>query len=251
MINNIVIKDIASYDINGINVTDLNKINFFYGPNGCGKTTVSNYLTDTDELLFNACSIDWEGGQPLRTLVYNKQFRDNNFGTGAIAGVFTLGQATREDIEQINNKRAEVTGFRTAQSTQQATLISQQDRQKDHVDSFTNDCWVVYKQYEGTFKEALYGHINSKVRFKTKILADHEANLSVISPISDLEAKAATLFGERPIRIDIIPSIDIKASIESIEQDAIWQKVIIGKTDVDIAGLITKLGNSDWVTQGR
>ncbi|WP_188151070.1 AAA family ATPase [Teredinibacter waterburyi] len=251
MINNIVITDIASYDSNGIEVTDLKKVNFFYGANGCGKTTISNYLADTDELLFNACSIDWEGGQPLKTLVYNKQFRDNNFGTGAIAGVFTLGQATREDIEHITNKKVEVTELRTVQSTQQATLISQKDRRKAILDSFTNDCWGVYKQYEGTFKEALYGHINSKVSFRAKILADHESNLSAISAISDLEAKAATLFGEPPIRIDTIPTIDINSSIDSIEQDAIWQKVIIGKTDVDIAGLITKLGNSDWVNQGR
>lgn len=251
MINKISIADVASYDTSGIQITGLKKINFFYGANGCGKTTISNYLTDTNGFSFNACSIDWKDGRSLKTLVYNKQFRDNNFGTGSIAGVFTLGQATREDIEQIDNKKAEVTELRTVQATKQATLTRQENKLKAHEDSFTNDCWAVYKQYEGTFKEALYGHISSKVSFKNKILDDHESNLSAISPITDLEAKVTTLFGERPIRIDMIPTIDINSSIDSIEQDSIWQKIIIGKTDVDIAGLITKLGNSDWVSQGR
>lgn len=35
------------------------------------------------------------------------------------------------------------------------------------------------------------------------------------------------------------------------ESDAILAKKIIGKDDVDIAALIVKLGNSDWVRQGR
>lgn len=251
MIENIGIRNVASYDENGINVVNLKKVNFFYGANGCGKTTISNFLSSAEDLRFNESSISWEGNRPLKTLVYNKQFRDDNFGTGTIAGVFTLGQATREDIELINNKKVEVTEFRKAQLTQQATLTGQQDRLKLHVDSFTNDCWAVYKQYEDIFKEALYGHINSKVSFRDKILTDHASNLSAVLPAKDLEAKAATLFGERPIRIDIIPTIDIYDSINGIEHDTIWQKVIIGKRDVDIAGLISKLGNSDWVNQGR
>lgn len=251
MINNISITNIASYDSTGIGITDLQKINFFYGANGCGKTTISNYLTDTVDIRFNECSIAWEGNRPLKTLVYNKQFRDKNFDTGSIAGVFTLGQATREDIENINKKKGDVTNLRATQTTQKTTLVSQQDRLKSHTDTFTNECWTVYKQYEGAFKVALYGHINARVNFKTKILEDHASNRSSILPVEDLKDKAATLFGERPIRIDTIPTINVNASIESIENDAIWQKVIIGKIDVDIAGLISKLGNNDWVNQGR
>jgi len=89
------------------------------------------------------------------------------------------------------------------------------------------------------------------VRFKTKILDDHISNSSALLPIGELEAKAATLFGDRPIRIDPIPTIDTNNSIHNIEQNSIWQNVIIGKNDVDIAGLITSLGNNDWVNQGR
>lgn len=251
MIENIRIRNIASYDANGINVVNLKKVNFFYGANGCGKTTISNYLSNAEDLRFNECSTSWEGGRPLKTLVYNKQFRDENFSTGTIAGVFTLGQATREDIELINNKKEEVNELRTRQATQQETLTQQQERLKSHVDSFTNDCWVVYKQYEGIFKDALYGHINAKVNFRDKILNDHVSNSSTVLSVEDLKAKAATLFGERPIRIDTIPNIDINDAINGIEQDTIWQKVIVGKRDVDIAGLISKLGNSDWVNQGR
>ena len=94
MIENIRIRNIASYDANGINVVNLKKVNFFYGANGCGKTTISNYLSNAEDLRFNECSTSWEGGRPLKTLVYNKQFRDENFSTGTIAGVFKIGRAS-------------------------------------------------------------------------------------------------------------------------------------------------------------
>lgn len=251
MINNIKIADVASYDAIGVEITELKKINFFYGANGCGKTTVSNYLADPSDSQFDSCLTSWEGDYSLKALVYNKRFRDANFGTGRIAGVFTLGQATTEEIEHINNKKIEVSNLRTEQTAQQSTLESQQGKLQDHINSFTEECWSVYKQYESLFKDALYGHINSKMSFKDKILSDHASNSSPILSVDELTGKANTLLGSHPIRIDAIPTIDVSEAITSVEHRSIWQKVIIGKADVDIAGLITKLGNSDWVNQGR
>ena len=251
MISELVVSNIASYDAGGIRVKELKKVNFFYGANGCGKTTISNFLSNTDELKFKECSIDWEDDRPLRTLVYNKQFRDDNFGADTIAGVFTLGQATREDIDRINAKSNDVTELREIQSGQKATLKGQEERLKVTEEVFTTDCWAVYKRYEVTFKEALYGHINTKAKFKNKILSEHKNNRSTLVSIEDLDTRSATLFGERPSRIELIQTIEKRSTIEDIEQDKIWQKVIIGKTNVAIADLISSIGNSDWVNQGR
>jgi Flp pilus assembly CpaF family ATPase len=49
MIKNIVIRDTATFDENGIILNNLAKINFIYGGNGTGKTTTSNYLSDMDD----------------------------------------------------------------------------------------------------------------------------------------------------------------------------------------------------------
>ncbi|CCK77975.1 conserved hypothetical protein [Oleispira antarctica RB-8] len=251
MINNLKIASIASYDASGISISELKTVNFFYGANGCGKTTLSNFLAYPDSGVYEHCSISWEGGRVLKTLVYNKRFREQNFGSGEVAGVFTLGEATTEDIQHINNKKRQVSDLRGVQVTQQATIGAQQARLDDLKEVFTNDCWAVYKQYEGDLKEALRGSINTKPNFRDRVLAEKQSNGSQLLTLDMLVSKSETLLGEQPIRIDTIPLIPAYENLVTLESSAIWQQVIVGKTDVDIAGLISKLDISDWVNQGR
>jgi len=104
MIERIIIKNVASYDAKGIQISDLKKVNFIYGTNGCGKTTLSNFLHDTSDSKFVSCSCDWKNGQEINTLTYNKNFRERNFGKGKLNGIFTLGEATTEQIKVIEEK---------------------------------------------------------------------------------------------------------------------------------------------------
>ena len=108
MIESIQIKNIATYDAVGIRINDLKKINFIYGANGSGKTTLTKFVDKPDAELFNSCTLNWKNNLPLTSLVYNKDFRDKNFGKGNIDGVFTLGQATKEVIELIEKKKIDL-----------------------------------------------------------------------------------------------------------------------------------------------
>lgn len=80
MIENILIKKVASYDNEGIQLSDLKKINFIYGANGSGKTTISKLLSDQDNPESKDCDLQWKHGQALNSLVYNKEFREKSFG---------------------------------------------------------------------------------------------------------------------------------------------------------------------------
>ncbi|MBQ9363322.1 MAG: AAA family ATPase [Bacteroidaceae bacterium] len=77
MIKNIVIRYTATFDENGVFLDNLAKINFFYGGNDTGKTTISNYLSDMDNPDFTECSCGWEDGGYERIIVYNKKIREN------------------------------------------------------------------------------------------------------------------------------------------------------------------------------
>jgi wobble nucleotide-excising tRNase len=96
VLESINIKKIATYDEAGIQITDLKKVNFIYGANASGKTTITKVIANPTDIRFADCSLVWQNNLPIEPLVYNKDFRENNFGKGKLNGVFTLGQATNE-----------------------------------------------------------------------------------------------------------------------------------------------------------
>lgn len=72
MIKKIVIKNVASFDNEGVTLDDLKKVNFIYGGNACGKTTISRVLSCKDiQHSFPQCNVEWEG-DPLQVVTYNK-----------------------------------------------------------------------------------------------------------------------------------------------------------------------------------
>lgn len=250
MIEHITIKDIATYDNSGIQVSDLKKVNFIYGANGCGKTTISNFLFNNSDEKFSNCSLAWQSDIRLNTLVYNKEFRERNFGKGKLSGVFTLGEATAEQVKAIADKTEELKVLKADGIKKRETQASQIQKKETLENDFKETTWTkVYKKYEPTFKEAFTGTLQ-KESFKNKLLQEFGTNTATLETLANLKEKAKTIFGEIPETITPINPIDFERIIE-IENNEIWKKIIVGKADVDIAKLIQKLNINDWVNQGR
>jgi len=250
MIENISIKNVATYDNAGIQIDDLKKVNFIYGSNGSGKTTISNFLYNSEDPKFDYCSKNWKNEYSLKTLVYNKEFRERNFGKGKLDGVFTLGEATADEIKIIENKVRKLKEIKEEGAVKRETLEKQIDKRTNLENDYKEKCWAkIYKKYEFNFKEGFGGYL-SKERFKNKLLQEFSNNSSKIEPLEDLQHKAKTIFGEVPQSITHVNNIGFESLIE-IEKNPIWNKIVVGKSDVDIARLIQKLNINDWVNQGR
>jgi wobble nucleotide-excising tRNase len=250
MIKSIKIRNVATFDETGIEVPEFKKVNFFYGANGSGKTTVSNFIYDPEDERFPDCQIEWQNDIELKSLVYNKEFRDRNFGKGTIAGVFTLGQATKEEAELIEEKRKELKELEQ-KGIQQKKVLEKQIEKKDDLESdFKEEVWTtVYKKHESYFKEAFKG-VMQKKPFIERLLDEFENNAADIKTIEDLKERAKTILGEQPKSLDAVPTITY-SRIDEIEQDKIWSKKIIGKSDVEIAKMIQRLNINDWVNEGK
>lgn len=250
MIKTITIRNVASYDSQGVVIDDLNKVNFIYGSNGSGKTTISNLISEETVPCFIDSQILWQHGIKVKSLVYNKAFRENNFGKGTIEGVFTLGEATKEEIELIDQKKIELEEIKKIGIQKKETLDKQEKNKNDEENEFRESAWKnVYKRFENNFKEAFKGFMQ-KEKFRDKLLLEHKNNKQPPLELNFLIEKSETIFGEIPQRMASIQNMDF-SRLAPIEEDSIWSTKVIGKADVDIATLIQRLNINDWVNQGR
>lgn len=250
MIESVHIRNVATYDATGVLIESLKKINFIYGTNGCGKTTLSKLIYNENETAHASCKIKWKHDLPIKTLVYNKDFRERNFGKGKIDGVFTLGEATKEQIEAIEKMVSNLSELRDEGVKKKNTLERQEEKRDQEENDFKEAIWQdIYKENEDVFKEAFKGFMK-KESFKIKILNEFENNKEPVFTIEEITEKAQTIFDKTPTIIQPLPTIEF-SRILKMEGNSIWKKKIIGKADVPIAGLIQRLNINDWVNEGR
>lgn len=227
-------------------------LNYVFGANGVGKTTISRIIDHADA--YPKCAVVWHGDQPLQTLVLNRDFVDENFGQ--LKGIFTLGEKQKGAQEKIEAARAVMQTERDQRDQLRQTLEGEHGdgAKKAELaqleDEFKEKCWAQKVKHDDTLKDAFAGVRNDKDKFKAKVLTERLGNTAQLKPYTDLAARAETVFGDRPTEQDRVPVIDASALLPH-EGAAILKKSVIGKADVDIAAMIERLGNSDWVRQGR
>lgn len=250
MIESIILKEVASYDEAGVELSGLNKVNFIYGANGSGKTTISNFLYTPLESRFLKCNHIWQNNEKLKVLVYNKQFREDNFTSGKINGVFTLGKATKDEKDVIEQKQNELKELKKDYIKRKETLDKKKEEKRKKEELFKETAWKsIYKRHEKNFKEAFTGSLQ-KESFKNKLLSEYSTNKTELLLLDELISKSETIFGKKPEKQYLLTKFEYSRLIE-LERDSIWTKKIIGKSDVNIAKLIDRLNINDWVNQGK
>ena len=246
-------KSCATYPGERVLIDNCQKVNFLYGANGSGKSTISNYLYNPTDPLYDLCEIRWENDNATDVVVYNRNFRTRHFKEN-IEGVFTLGEATIEEIEALEILKKERNSKQENYITRKNSLSKKKDEKQAYKDEFRDTIWnIILKQNESDFKEAFTGYRGNKEKFRDEVIARYNKSHSSNETMESLKKRSNELFLTKPEKCNTIDvSMDgmVKA-ISYIEKDSIWDKVIVGNKDVPISNLIEFLDNADWVNKGR
>ena len=117
-------------------------------------------------------------------------------------------------------------------------------------DSLKVKCWAQKQKHDAKLQGGFEGYRNSSDKFKSKVLQELTENKAALLTLPALEKKADSVFGPTPTAEAPVPTVDA-ANLLAHEANPILKKRVVGKYDVDIAAMIRKLGNSDWVREGR
>lgn len=244
---------LATYQ-NPARLNDLRRINYIFGANGTGKTTISRVIAQAPR--HEHCHLLWQGGLPLEVMFYNRDFVDRNFNQdGPLQGVFTLGENQVEaerEIARLQPEIEKVNGQISSLNIQLYGEGGQSGKRKELADlepALRDKCWRQKQLHDDYFQVAFSGVRGSAERFKDKVLAEQAANTAELLSLVELKEKAQTVFSNNIERASPLEN-GVADDLLVVEGDALLQKVIVGNQDVDIAALINRLGNSDWVKQG-
>ena len=253
MIDKIIMKNCATYNEEGVSIDNCKKVNFFYGPNGSGKSTISNYLYKPNEPLYSSCEIKWGKDEPTDIIVYNKEFRNRHLKED-IDGVFTLGEATIEEtnaLEELKDKREKK---KKDLAIRKNSLKDKRIEKQNHKNHFRDTIWnVILKGNEDDFQEAFNGFRGNKEKFYNEVISRYKKSHITNKTRESLQKKSKTLFSKKPESYSLVDVCveELIRKLNTIEENTIWRKIVVGNKDVPVSRLIEYLDNADWVNKGR
>lgn len=226
-------------------IEDLTFINFFYGNNGAGKSSIAHAI-DEDE------GIEWADGKTrddYDVLVYNQDFINDNFmNYDNLKGVFIFGE---EDIEA-KKKIDELTELKKQKSDARQDALDEYEKKTagktSALKQFEATCFTKTADIRKRFEKCMVGK-KQKKNFAEAVLAETkptEHDLAELERIydvafddsaraySEFKKAATTTYGNLPGK-DLL------------------DKTIVSSSDTPFAKFIKALGEtaSDWVRVGH
>ena len=254
MIDEISISQAGTYGRELTLLSPLKKINYIYGANGAGKTTISKIIDDLK--LFPNCTIKWKNGRALTGFVYNRDFVNNNFQQDNIKGVFTLGEnasGIQEAIDELIIKRSKEQDAKDSMKNQlevgsnkEVSVIKQIEENELN---FKNNCWKQKIKHDEYFQKAFKGVRSNAVNFRDRVIAEKKNNTSLLLTLTELIEKSKIIFSDELKEVNKVPYPNFD-DLTRLNGSGVLMEVIVGKEDTIVSELIKNLNNSDWIKQG-
>lgn len=259
MIESLTIKNIATYDpVDGVEIPDLKKVNFFFGYNGSGKSTIVKYLYNLslDASLkaqeFNDCSQIGYIEANHQIIVFDENFTEINFNRNPVLkGVFSLNQANAVIDGQIASEEESIKKYDGLIKNKTTLVESIAAAKRSNQNGLLDHCWRQRTTFTAFSKISLI-HSGSKPNNLQEIKNKLASPLVTVPTITQLTERYQLLYEKEIKQVSQNVNSILYKEIRAIELklEKLLQEVIVGNEDVDIAALIVKINARSWVETG-
>lgn len=226
-------------------VADLTFVNFFYGNNGAGKSSIAHAIEEDDGVVW----ADGKSADDYDVLVYNQDFINENFvNYGDLKGVFIFGE---EDIEA-KKRIAELTEEKKKKSDAKVTAGEEYKQKTAGVDAalaqFQEACFSKAADIRKHFEKCMDGK-KQKRNFAEAVLGEKTPKEH---DLSELERLYGVAFDDTARAYDEFKKAGA-TTYGSLPGKELLDKVIVSSSDTPFARFLKALGStaSDWVRDGH
>lgn len=225
---------------------------FIYGLNGAGKTAIGEVIQGIagGDPIFQTCKMEVTPGGPFRFLVYNHHFAESVIGEAqGMPGIFTIGELDTETQRKIEMQAGILRGVREQRASNQRNITRLQAELTNALDDAKDAVWTEYKNHDkGRFDRFLTGYGRGSQKFFDDLRKYETPDNQLLENLNSLQSRLADISGEETLKSTHTLFLD---AFLPIEQNQIWQEQVEVSGESRLAPLIAKLGNGDWVSEGR
>ena len=226
-------------------VADLTFVNYFYGNNGAGKSSIAHAIEEDDGVVW----ADGKSADDYDVLVYNQDFINENFvNYGDLKGVFIFGE---EDIEA-KKRIAELTEEKKKKSDAKVTAGEEYKQKTAGVDAalaqFQEACFSKTADIRKHFEKCMDGK-KQKRNFAEAVLGEKTPREH---DLSELERLYGVAFDDTARAYAEFKKAGA-TTYGSLPGKELLDKVIVSSSDTPFARFLNALGStaSDWVRDGH
>lgn len=252
MLESITITGAPCFGAEPVTIGPFSPVTFVFGANGSGKTTVSRSIREVSRA--ESADAVWQSDSQLEPRVYNRDYVRETFSkaTPDLAGVFLLGAESVEAHREIEALEAQEDELNVARTPWIATLSGKEQALAQAESTLSDSAWTKRTAVPPELSAMFVGFKNSKAASLAKV-NEIAARLSDENPeetYQDLVEEAASVFDEDASAEAALAQVSPQ-TLTGLPDAHLLQTQVVGSSGVDLASLIEKLGNSDWIHAGR
>ncbi|SJZ94332.1 Wobble nucleotide-excising tRNase [Pilibacter termitis] len=216
-------------------------INYLYGKNGVGKSTIGRVIKSDSGLIWNSNHTMTD----FSILVYNEDFIKRNFSSyDNLAGVFTIGEDDISVREEIEAKSAERQLLLNQHKSIKESIQKKTDERNSIEQAFKRAVFESSADFRNYFIDAMQGKRGKPDVFVPELLKQTNA---VKHDLNELKMLYDTAFDKSSVAYPELRKVDKSL----LSTSPLLEKSIVSSSNSTFAEFVKRYQTSDWVRHGH